>query len=76
MKMILDTSMCLWGTITGVGRNQQNFQAIDCYNYPGMQIRNRKSVVLNGETLAIVAHIVQLIVNWFEAKSMFRQIGN
>ena len=54
-------------TTKGIGCNQQIVQAIECYNYDRMKIFNRQPVVLNGERIADVAQIVQLIVNCFEA---------
>ena len=69
-------SMGLYNTTKGVGHNQQNFQAFDCYNYPGVQILTRKHVVLNGKIIATVAHIVQLIVNFLRQNPMFRKIGS
>ena len=61
-------SMGLYTITTCYGRNQQSFQAIICYNYPGVKILNRQSVIINGEIIKKFVHIAQLIVNHLEAK--------
>ena len=62
-------SVGLYSTTKGVERNQQLFQVIHYYTYFGIQILNRNPIVLNEERITIVAYIVQLIVNCFEAES-------
>ena len=71
MKLILDTSICLWSYVLQqqvLDTINRSFQAIDWYDCPGIRILNRKLVVLYEERIAIVANIVQTIANLFEAK--------
>ena len=49
-------------TTKSVGGIQQNLQAIEYYDSPGMKILNRESAVLNGEIIAIITQIIQLII--------------
>ena len=67
-------SMGLYDTSEGEGFNQPLFQLIDCYDITGMQNLNRQPAIMNGERVAIVAQIIRLIINCFEAKPYGQKI--
>ena len=66
--------MGLYNTSEGEGYNQPLFQIINYYDTTGMQNLKRQPVIMNGERVTIIAHIVRLIINCFEANPYVQKI--